>query len=77
MLSKNNKYAAIHNRIRKYKENFAARKMNNLLDMKGGEKNVAVISKYVKVNACGCMPLSHVSYVEQELMKWIEELWRD
>ena len=34
MQSKDNKYAIIHKGIRKYREDFAAGKMNGLLDMK-------------------------------------------
>ena len=75
--SKENNYAAIHKRIQKQGEDFAAGKMNDLLDLKGIEMGVAMRSKSVKVNARGRLPLLYASYVEQELMKWIEELWWD
>ena len=49
--------------------------MNDLLDLKGRENGVAMRSKSAKVNARGWLPLLYDSSVEQELMKWIEELW--
>ena len=66
---KDNKYSAIHKRIQKYWEYFAAENMNDLLDLKGREKGVLNISKYVKVNEHGQLPLLHASSVEQESMK--------
>ena len=50
MQSKDNKYAAIHKRIRKYREDFADGNMNDLLDTKGRKKGGVMRSKSVKVN---------------------------
>ena len=72
MQSKDNKYTTINKRIRDYREAFLAGKMSDILDQKWREEGVATRSKYIKVNTCGWIPLSHASSVEQDLMKCLE-----